>query len=184
MHCFPIVGWHHLDRVPRTSVEKRAIGTFANTFLTTYTEIWVDFNSPEWRMIFIRDPKHARFDWTVFNAGWRSGATGTAVCGDCENARSLFASRFPVSLGHGPVLFYDVIHGLMFDSGVYKLGGPLCKDPPSLKYHRYARDSNIALPISSTICVGSITHLPILHRRVKTNHGRKTHGNRFGNFPF
>ncbi len=34
VHSFPVVSWHHLDRVPRTAIEKRAVGTFAGALLT------------------------------------------------------------------------------------------------------------------------------------------------------
>src|ERR671913_787812 len=183
MDCFPVVSWHHLNSVPGAPIEKRTVGSFANTFLTADAEVWINFNSSEWRMVFIGHPKHACFDRAVFNAGGRPGTTGTTVCRDCENARPLLASCFPVSLGHGPVLFYDVIHGCVW-LPVLQVGRAILQDPPSWKYQRYARDSNIALPFSSTICVGSITHLPILHRSVKTNHWRKHYGNRCGNFSF
>ena len=111
MYCFPVVSGYHLNSVPGTTIEKRAVGAFANTLLTTDAKVWINFNPSEWRMVFIRDPKHACFNRAVFDASWRSGTSGTTVCGDGENARPFFAGRFPVSLGHGPVLFYDVIHG-------------------------------------------------------------------------
>ena len=110
MHRFPIVSWHHFNSIPGTAIEKRAVGAFANALLTTDAEVWINFNSSEGRMVFIRDPKHACFDGAVFNASGRSGTTGTAVCRNRENARLLLACCFPVPHGHGPVLFYDVIH--------------------------------------------------------------------------
>ena len=113
MHCFPIVSRHHLNCIPRTAVEERAIGSFANTLLTPDAEIRINFNATEGRMIFIRDPKHARLDRAVFDARRGAGATRATVCRDCEDTRSLFASRFSVTLRHGPVLFYDVEHDLM-----------------------------------------------------------------------
>lgn len=68
MQCFPIVGWHHLNRVPGTAVEESAIRSFANAFLTADTEIRINFNAAKGRMILVRDPKHARFDGAIFNA--------------------------------------------------------------------------------------------------------------------
>ena len=52
MQCFPVISWHHLDRVPGATIEKRAIGSFANTLLTTYAEIGIDFDSTETKVVF------------------------------------------------------------------------------------------------------------------------------------
>ena len=112
MHAFPVVGRHHLDRVPGTAIEKRAIRTFARTLLAADTEIRIDFDSSKWRMVFIRHPEHAGFDRTVLDTCRRTGATGAAVSGDREDARPLFSRRFAVALRHWPVLVYDVVHVL------------------------------------------------------------------------
>ena len=127
MHGFPVVGRHHLDRVPRAAIEKRAIRTFARTLLTANAEIRVDFDPPEWRMVFVRHPEHAGFNRTILDTRRRTGASGTAIGGNREDARPLFTGSFAVALRHWPVLVYDVVHW---------------------------SDSNIALRNSSTICVG------------------------------
>ena len=69
MYSFPIVGGHHFDSVPGTTVEKRSIGSFADTLLATDTEIRIDFDAPKGRMILVGDPEHAGFNWAILNAG-------------------------------------------------------------------------------------------------------------------
>src|SRR5216684_3161518 len=75
VHGLPIIGRNHLDRVPRTAVEKRAVGTLADTFLTPDTEIRIDFDSSKRRVIFVRHPEHASFDRAVFDASGRARAS-------------------------------------------------------------------------------------------------------------
>jgi hypothetical protein len=132
MHAFPVVGWHHLDCIPGTTIEKRTIRTFACTLLTADTEVRIDFDSSKRRVVLIRHPEHARFDRTVLDTRGRTGATGAAVGGNREDARPLFSGGFAVALRHGPVLVYDVVHW---------------------------SDSNIALRNSSTICVDAVLGL-------------------------
>ena len=67
MYRFPVVGRNHLDRVPRTAIEKRAVRTFARALLATDAEIRIYLDSSEGRVIFIRDPEHAGFNRTVFD---------------------------------------------------------------------------------------------------------------------
>src|SRR5215213_9307753 len=104
----PIVSRHHLDRIPRTPIEKRAVRTFAGTLLTTDAEIWIDFDSAKRRMVLIRHPEHTRFNRTILDTGGRAGATSTTIGGDCKYPGALFASRLTVALRHRPMLFYNV----------------------------------------------------------------------------
>src|SRR5713226_4870008 len=97
MHCFPIVGGDHFDRVPRAAVEKRSVWSFADAFLTTDAEVRIDFDAPERRMVFVGHPEHASFDRAVLDARRRAGATSAAVSGDGEYARLLLASGFAVA---------------------------------------------------------------------------------------
>jgi hypothetical protein len=97
MHGFPIIGRHHLDRIPRTAIQERAVWSFAYAFLTADAEIRIDFNTAEWRMIFVRHPKHAGFDRTVFDAGWGARAPRAAVGCDRKYSRSLLARRLAVA---------------------------------------------------------------------------------------
>ena len=97
MHSFPVVSRHHLDRVPRTAIKKRPIGTFAGTFLTTDAEVRIDLDTSKRRVVFIRHPEHARLDRTLLNARRRAGATGAAVGGDGKYARALLSLRLPVT---------------------------------------------------------------------------------------
>jgi hypothetical protein len=95
---FPIIGRHHFDRVPGAAVKKRAVGSFANAFLAANAEIRINFNASERRMIFVRYPKHASFDRTVFNASGGSRATGATVGSDRKNSWTLLARRFAITL--------------------------------------------------------------------------------------
>ena len=132
MYAFPVISWHHLDRVPGTTIEKRAIRTFARTLLAADAEVGIDFDSAKRRVILIGHPEHARFDRTILDTRRGTRATGAAVSGDRQDARPLFSGGFAVALRHWPVLVYDVVH---------------------------CSDSNIALRNSSTICVNAVLSL-------------------------
>ena len=56
MYGFPVVGRNHLDRVPRTAIEKCPVRTFARALLAADAEIRIYFDSPERRMVFIGNP--------------------------------------------------------------------------------------------------------------------------------
>lgn len=112
MHCFPIVGRNHLDRVPRTAIKEGPVGSFARTLLAANTKIRIDFDPAEWWMIFVRDPEHACFDWAVVNAGRRACAPGAAVSSNGQYARPLLALRFAVADRHRPMLVYDIKHSV------------------------------------------------------------------------
>src|ERR1043165_3653860 len=68
MHRFPVVGGDHLDRVPRTAIEKRPVWSFAGALLTTNAEVRIDFDSSERRVVLIRHPEHARLDRAILDA--------------------------------------------------------------------------------------------------------------------
>jgi hypothetical protein len=130
MHRFPVIGRHHFDRIPRAAVKECAIWSFADALLTSDTEIRVYFDAPEWRMIFIGHPEHARFDGAVLDASRRTGATGTTVGSDRKNSWPLLARRFAVSLGHWPMLFYNVVHALFVLPVFTKVAGHIQYRPP------------------------------------------------------
>ena len=113
MYRFPIISWHHLDRVPRATIEKRAVRTLAGALLTADAEIWIDFDSSERRMVFVGHPEHAGFNRTILDTRRRSGATRAAIGGDCEYAGPLLACRLSIALRHGPVLVYNIEHPLL-----------------------------------------------------------------------
>ena len=112
MHGFPIIRRNHFNRIPRTAVEEGAVRAFARALLATNAKVGIDFDAAEGWVIFVRDPKHAGFDWAVFDAGRGAGAASAAVGGDGEDARPLLAGGFTVALRHGPILFYDIEHVL------------------------------------------------------------------------
>src|SRR5207302_10036096 len=72
------------------------------------TQIRIDFDATEGRMIFVRHPEHAGFDWAVLDACGRAGASGATVSRDREYARLLFARGFAVADRHRRMLFDDV----------------------------------------------------------------------------
>ena len=98
VHCFPIIGRHHLDRIPGTAVQECSVWSLTNALLAANTKIRIYLDSSEWRMIFIRHPEHARFDRTILDASWRSGAAGAAVSCDCKDSRALFSGGLAVAL--------------------------------------------------------------------------------------
>jgi len=95
--AFPVLSGNHLNRVPRTAVEKRAVRALANTLLAANTKIGIDFDSSERRVILVRYPKHASFDRTILDARRRACAPGATVGSDCQNARFLLARRLSVT---------------------------------------------------------------------------------------
>ena len=98
MHGLPIVRGHHLDGVPGTAVQKRAIRSFADAFLATNAKIRIDLDASEWGMIFVRHPEHAGFDRAILDASRGTGATGTAISGNGEYAGTFLACRLTVAL--------------------------------------------------------------------------------------
>ena len=108
MHCFPIIGGHHLNRVPGAAIQECAVWTLADAFLTANTEIRINFDAPERRMIFVGDPEHAGFNGTILDASRRTCAPSAAVGGNCKNSRSLLARRLTIPFRHGSVFFYDI----------------------------------------------------------------------------
>ena len=107
---FPVVSGYHVDRVPRTAIEKRPIRALAGALLTADTEIWVDFDSSKRRMVIIRHPEHTGFNRTILDTRRRSGAARATIGGDCEYARPFLAGRLSVALRHRPMFLYDVEH--------------------------------------------------------------------------
>ena len=108
MHGFPIIRRHHFDCIPGTAIQKGAVWSLADAFLTADAEIRINFDASEWRMIFVGDPEHAGFNGTVLDASRRSRATRAAVGCDRKDSWSLFARRLAVALRHGPMFFYDI----------------------------------------------------------------------------
>ena len=90
MSRFPFVGRDHLDSIPRTTIQKSTVRTFTDALLATNAEIGVDFDVTKGRMVFVRDPKHAIFHWTIRDASRRPGAARTAFGDDCKLLRLLF----------------------------------------------------------------------------------------------
>src|SRR5438874_3785650 len=72
---------HHLDRVPRTAIEERAIRALADAFLAADAELRIHFDPAVGRMIFVGNPKHAVSHRTVRHASRRPGAS-RATLGD------------------------------------------------------------------------------------------------------
>ena len=98
VHCFPVVSRHHFDCVPGAAVEESAIRALADAFLAADAKIRIYFDAPKRWVIFVGHPEHAGFNWTVFDAGWRAGATRAAVSGDRKYSRPLLTRRLAVAL--------------------------------------------------------------------------------------
>ena len=69
---------NHIDRIPRTPVQKGAFGTFACAQLTANAEKRIDLNASEGGVFLIGYPDHAVFNRTIINTG---GGAGTARTG-------------------------------------------------------------------------------------------------------
>ena len=90
-------GVHHDDGVPRTPVEEAAIGAFAEALFATDAEDGIDLDAAKGRMVFVRDPEHAVFDGTVFDARGRASAAGAAFGDDSKFFRFLLPGGGPSS---------------------------------------------------------------------------------------
>jgi hypothetical protein len=110
MDRFPVVGWNHLNRIPRTPIEKSSVWSLAGAFLTADAKVGIYFNSAERWVILIRHPKHTGFDRTVFNTRRGTRTTSTTVSRDGENTRAFLARSLSISHRHWPVLVYDIEH--------------------------------------------------------------------------
>lgn len=110
MRQFPIVSRNHLDRVPRTAVEECAIGSLAGTLLTANTKVGIDFDSSEWWMIFVGQPKHTGFDRAILDTSWRTRTARTTICSYRQYLWFSFTSRLAVADGHRPAFFDDFNH--------------------------------------------------------------------------
>ena len=69
MHGFPIVRWHHFNRIPWATIQESPIGTLARALLAADAQVWIYFNPTERRVILVRHPKHTCFNRAVFDAG-------------------------------------------------------------------------------------------------------------------
>ena len=119
VHGFPVVSWNHLNRVPWAAVEESTIRSFADALLTTNTEVGIDLDSSEGRVIFVRHPEHSRLDRAVLDAGRGTRAARTAISGDCQDARPFLARRFAIADRHGPMLLDHVEYIEFFEGGCH-----------------------------------------------------------------
>ena len=161
MECFPIFSGHHFDGIPGTAIEECSIRSFADAFLTADAKVGIDLNAPEGRVILIRHPEHTCLDGAVLDACRRSRATGAAISSDRQNSGLFLASRLTVANRHGPIFFYNVIHYRSSPSYT------IVSSPSLVCSKRSQCDSNIALLISSTICVGDLLCLMTCANRTK-----------------
>ncbi len=98
VHGFPIIGGDHLNGVPRAAIQKSAVRALADAFLAADAEVRIDLDAPEWRVIFVGHPEHTRFNWTILDAGRRTGTPGAAVGSYRKDARSLLACCLAITL--------------------------------------------------------------------------------------
>src|SRR4051812_24851514 len=113
VHRLPVVGRHHLDCVPRTAVEERAVRPLADALLAADAEVRVNLYPPEGRVVFVGNPEHTRINGTVLDARGRARTARAAIGGDGEYARLLLARRLAVADRHRPVLFDYSNHSLL-----------------------------------------------------------------------
>src|SRR5262249_4081586 len=73
---------HHHDRVPWTAIQKTAVWAFADALLATDTQNRIHLNAAKREMILVRHPEHTILNRTVFNTGWRSCTSRTALPND------------------------------------------------------------------------------------------------------
>jgi len=65
---FNLFGGDHLNSIPGATIEKGPVGPFAGALLAANTEKGIDLDVTKGRMIFIGDPEHTIFHWTIGNA--------------------------------------------------------------------------------------------------------------------
>ena len=113
---FHFDGIHHNNCIPGTAVEERSVGAFAGALFAADAEDGVDLDSPEGRVIFVRDPEHAVLDRAILHAGGRAGAAGAALGNDRKFFGFLFANGGE-ALGPGFVLELVGNHPGLFGVG-------------------------------------------------------------------
>lgn len=59
---------NHGDGIPGAAVEEAAVRAFAQAFLATNTKNRIDRDAAEGRAVFVRNPEHAVFHWTILHA--------------------------------------------------------------------------------------------------------------------
>jgi hypothetical protein len=83
---------HHLDGVPWAAIQKTSVGAFAGTLLAADTELRINLDATEGRVLLVNHPIHAIQNRAVRNAGRGTGATG-ATLGDNGYFLGLFLAR-------------------------------------------------------------------------------------------
>lgn len=83
---------HHLDGVPWAAIQKTSVGAFARALLAADTELRINLDAAEGRVLLVNHPIHAIQNRAVRNAGRGTGATG-ATLGDNGYFLGLFLAR-------------------------------------------------------------------------------------------
>lgn len=110
MNCFPVVGWYHLNSIPGTAVQERAVRSFADALLAANAEIWIDLDTAERRVIFVGDPKHTGFNRAVLDAGRRASAARATVGRNRQDTGPFLPRGLAIANRHWPVFFNDIVH--------------------------------------------------------------------------
>jgi len=82
---------NHINRIPRATLEKRAIRPFAGAEFASDAQQGIDDDATERGMVLVRRPIHALGHRTVFNAGGRSRAPRAAFIDYCKYVRLTLA---------------------------------------------------------------------------------------------
>jgi hypothetical protein len=89
---FHFFGGDHLDGVPRAAIQKTSVGAFAGALFAANTELRINLDTAEGRVLLVPHPIHTILNGAVRNAGWRTGATG-ATLGDNSYFLGFFLAR-------------------------------------------------------------------------------------------
>src|SRR6476646_253687 len=73
---------HHLDGIPRATIQESAIRAFAGAFLAADAKHGIDLDVAEWRMILVGNPVHAIGNRAIWHASGRPRTPCTTLGDD------------------------------------------------------------------------------------------------------
>jgi hypothetical protein len=85
--------WNHIDGIPRTAFQKRAIGSLTSAKFAPDAKQGINDNTSKRRMIEVRRPIHAVRHRAVLDARRRSGTPRAALIDHGKNVRLALALR-------------------------------------------------------------------------------------------
>src|ERR1700690_2522211 len=97
VRALPVLDFHHLDRVPGTTVQEGSVGSLAGTFCAADAGSLVDLDSAKRRVVRVGDPKHAGLNRAVGHANRRASAPRAVFVDDGQLLGLAFSEIRPAA---------------------------------------------------------------------------------------